>query len=46
VRRESLLPHPFQMLDNFIQREAIKNAARVVEYASTPAAHPFVANLN
>jgi hypothetical protein len=43
---ESLLPHLFQILDNVIWRQVIKNAARIEKQESKLVAHPFVANLN
>ena len=46
VIAESLLTRLFYMLYYFGQRKPSKNAARIVELVSTPAAHPFLTNLN
>jgi hypothetical protein len=43
---ESLLPHLFQILDNVIWRQVIKNAARIEKHVSKQVAYRFVANLN
>jgi hypothetical protein len=43
---ESLLAHLFHMVDYFVKSKPGKYAARIVELASTLAAHPFVTNLN
>jgi hypothetical protein len=43
---ESLPPHCSYTQYDFRERQPSKNAARIVELASAPAAQPLMANLN
>jgi len=46
VPGDGLLKHRFEMLEEFVQRQGIKNTSRIGEWAPTLAAHPLLVNLN